>query len=1015
AEYDALTGIYNKAKFFEVTRAMLDANRDKRFVFARLDIEKFQLINSFYGVEEGDKLLRHLARQVVTGGAGLRNFTYGRMEADVFVFCLPNPGDKALMDGIAACRMHLADYPLDFDLVPTFGLYHIVDPDMPLQEMYDNACLAAKSCKGNYMQSYALYTGEMSENIIRDQRIVNNMKTALARHQFVVFLQPKYDLNNNRMAGAEALVRWRDPQRGMISPAEFISVFERNGFITQLDYYVWERVCQLLQKWRRAGQSPEPISVNISRVNFYNPRLVDNLCRLVRKYDVPPALLQLELTESAYVDSPKMIRETMLRFKKEGFSLLMDDFGSGYSSLNVLKDIPVDILKIDMSFLSQTEAVGRSENILASVVRMAKWLNMPVIAEGVEHQNQVDFLRSIGCEYVQGYYFAKPLPVHEYEKLIADHAPFHEEVEELDGFDINKLWISDSSIEAMFSNALQAGAVYEYSNRHLEVLRVNNVLYEMLGYDAVTMFQKDALAAVDSSYHTLLYDTFETAVRLRGTAACDYLRLSGGSSHTWIHLKLKYVNSVGDKHVLLGSLTDITTQKELDIELQKYRAALVQKEADGAQMLVVDDSEMNRVILQQIFADQYTVIQAESGERALEILAEPGRRIDIILLDLIMAGMGGMAFLNRKKSDAAIAGIPVVVITAEDNPRQQAQMLALGADDYIVRPFSPEIVVRRIHNVMESHRHFSYLVKAYHHALMLAQKDGLTQLYNRTSAETLITDLLEETGGDADTSAMIMLDIDDFKSINDTCGHDWGDRALVQVADILRDYFRTGDIAARFGGDEFCVFMAGIPSYQTAWKKCNRLAQEIFRITSEENQFPITCSMGIALVGENTSTFAQLYKCADTALYEAKRRGKNQCAIYGEAADAVPPFVRVSPQDSLLAALDIALFLIDAETDEMIYISPAGQRLCGVEDYGGKKCYEVIRTADKPCTDCIRSTLSHDCFFRRSLFSGCWSRPVLLRDKLINWKGRLVHLQLAVALEDVRDKKNGVAIEGKEE
>ncbi|MEG1684281.1 MAG: diguanylate cyclase, partial [Oscillospiraceae bacterium] len=406
------------------------------------------------------------------------------------------------------------------------------------------------------------------------------------------------------------------------------------------------------------------------------------------------------------------------------------------------------------------------------------------------------------------------------------------------------------------------GAVYEYSNRHLEVLRVNNVLYEMLGYEAVTMFQKDALAAVDSSYHALLYDTFDTAVRLRDTASCDYLRLLGGESRTWIHLKLKYVNSVGDKHILLGSLTDITTQKELDIELQKYRTALVQKEGDGAQMLVVDDSEMNRVILQQIFADKYTVVQASSGEQALELLREPGRRIDIILLDLIMAGMGGEAFLNHKKSDAALAGIPVVVITAEDNPRQQARILTLGADDYIVRPFSPEIVLRRVHNVMESHRHFTYLVKAYHHALMLAQKDGLTQLYNRTSAETLITDLLEEDDG-AGTSAMIMLDIDDFKNINDSCGHDWGDRALMQVADILRDYFRTGDIAARFGGDEFCVFMAGVPSYQTVWKKCEQLAQEIFRVTNEENQFPITCSMGIAMAGEDTATFAKLYQCAD--------------------------------------------------------------------------------------------------------------------------------------------------------
>lgn len=206
----------------------------------------------------------------------------------------------------------------------------------------------------------------------------------------------------------------------MISPGEFIPIFERNGFITKLDYYVWEKTCKLLAGWIAEGKKPSPVSVNISRVSLYNPRLVEAICGLTDRYHIPRELLELELTESAYTTNPKAIKETMERLQKEGFSILMDDFGSGYSSLNVLKDIAVDVLKIDMKFLSDTDQEGRSQNILASVVRMAKWLNLPVIAEGVERREQVDFLHSVGCEYVQGFYFARPMPVSDYEKLVSE-------------------------------------------------------------------------------------------------------------------------------------------------------------------------------------------------------------------------------------------------------------------------------------------------------------------------------------------------------------------------------------------------------------------------------------------------------------------------------------------------------------------------------------------------------------------------------------------------------------------
>ena len=417
AEYDILTGIYNKTNMFQATSAMLERYPDRHFAFVRMDIEKFQLINSFFGMSAGDMLLKYIADLLICAVRNRSDVTFGRMDADIFCFCVSYENTKELVESFDKMRDILSRYPLDFDIVPIFGVYLIAGKKITPDHMYDRANLAAKHCKGNYIRNYAFYTRQMSQEIEKEQRIVNSMKSALENHEFVVFYQPKYGLSDNQIAGAEALVRWKHPERGMISPGEFIPVFERNGFILKLDQYVWEKTCKLLAKWRDEGRKIFPVSVNISRVSLYNPRIVEVISGLTEKYHIPPEWLQLELTESAYTANPKAIKEMMEQLQKKGFSILMDDFGSGYSSLNVLKDIDLDVLKIDMKFLSKGKDDGRGEKILAAVIQMAKALDMPVIAEGVEEKKQVQMLKRLGCNYIQGYYFAKPMPQEDYERL----------------------------------------------------------------------------------------------------------------------------------------------------------------------------------------------------------------------------------------------------------------------------------------------------------------------------------------------------------------------------------------------------------------------------------------------------------------------------------------------------------------------------------------------------------------------------------------------------------------------
>ncbi|MEG0804574.1 MAG: EAL domain-containing protein, partial [Pygmaiobacter sp.] len=374
-------------------------------------------------------------------------------------------------------QQELDAYPLSMNLLLAFGVYPVDGVCAPVDVMCDRANIAIRKVKGNYNQHIAYYDAEMRSALMAEQTVLNEMEWALETQQFILYFQPKYDLPTGAIIGAEALVRWQHPQKGLILPGAFIPVFENNGFITRLDGYVWERTCQVLQGWLAAGAHPLPVSVNISRVNFYDPTLCDRLVALVKQYELTPNLLELELTESAYTENPQQLIAVTKELQRNGFVILMDDFGSGYSSLNMLKDVPVDILKIDLGFLECNANAGRGCNILSSVVRMAKWLDIPVIAEGVETCEQVNFLRGIGCNSAQGYYYSKPVPQDVYEALLAKQdstVPEFPSVSPVcENFDLSELLNPHSTINLLFNSFSDSVGIYEFYGEKLEALRVN--------------------------------------------------------------------------------------------------------------------------------------------------------------------------------------------------------------------------------------------------------------------------------------------------------------------------------------------------------------------------------------------------------------------------------------------------------------------------------------------------------------------------------------------------------------
>ena len=480
-EHDPITDLYNRTAFFAETRRLLDRNPQTKFALVRFDIDHFQAYNSYWGEEEGDRLLRFVADCLREVARRRPLCVYGRINADAFCLCMPFE-EQVIRGSADKAAAALARYNPEYRLVPSFGVYVIDDPTEKIQKMYELATMAAGECKGSFLSYLAFYRPEMGEKAIRDQWVVNEMQKALDGGQFEAYLQPKYNLSTRQPYGAEALIRWRHPERGLLSPGLFIPVFEQNGFIGKVDYYMWEQVCVLLRGWLDAGLDPGPVSVNVSRVNLYNPNLVELLCELVRRHNVPPWLLNLELTESAYMDNPEVMSATVRALHEAGFRILMDDFGSGYSSLNTLKDIRVDVLKIDMKFLSGDSDALRSRCILASMIRMAGWLGMPVITEGVETAAQAEFLRSVGCNYVQGYYFARPMPAAEYEKLIREtrQSPAEQHAEHLPEIR-EALWAARPDNELLFNGFDLPAAICEYDLGAIRVLRRNAVFLQAFG------------------------------------------------------------------------------------------------------------------------------------------------------------------------------------------------------------------------------------------------------------------------------------------------------------------------------------------------------------------------------------------------------------------------------------------------------------------------------------------------------------------------------------------------------
>lgn len=412
---DETTGLLNGKGFCAEVKKILDRNINKNFAVIVFDIKRFKSVNEIYGILFGDQVIKYIALNLNE----VFNYQYcltSRFMSDFFGIFTSYTDDADLTAIIEKFNSRISYYK-HISLQYSYGIYKITDKSLPVRLMCDYANMAKNSIKGNHIDNIKFYTDSMKNSIIEEINIENDMEKALHEEQFAMYLQPKYNIENGCIVGAEALARWNHPNKGFIKPVKFIPLFEKNGFIIHLDAYIWEQACKIIRKWIDSGITPIPISVNVSRINLKNPALITILDGLIEKYKIDKKYIELEITETVYYDDQQGLVDVLEKLKKSGYTLLMDDFGSGFSSLSLLKNTPFDVLKIDRNFLNETMITDRGKKIIQHTICLSNDIGMNIVAEGVETKEQAEYLLKCGCNIAQGYYYSKPITISDFEKI----------------------------------------------------------------------------------------------------------------------------------------------------------------------------------------------------------------------------------------------------------------------------------------------------------------------------------------------------------------------------------------------------------------------------------------------------------------------------------------------------------------------------------------------------------------------------------------------------------------------
>lgn len=1004
---DPLTGGWNLEGFRQQAAAMIQAHPELRYAVWYCDIKRFKYINDVFGYTSGDRLLCRWA-QVIREDLQEHEL-FGRIGGDRMAILThyrePSELEVRFRRRTAAVLEFLNVPGRRFDAEICSGVYLLkpLDTAHPdVNQMLDWANVAQKSVKSRSGSHMAFFTDGMWQQQLRLLQITQYMREGLANGQFSLCFQPQYDYVTGHLTGAEVLVRWNHPRLGLLFPGDFVPYLEQDGQICALDQYVWEQACRHLRRWLDSGDlHPVPLSVNVSRVDILDSLLEKRLLELMGRYGLPPALLRLEITESAYMEEPQQLIAMTRQLRDDGFTLEMDDFGSGFSSLNILKDVPVDVLKLDQCFLHETEAGARGGQILGAVVHMAHQLELPVIAEGVDTRERAELLKNMGCRIMQGYYFSHPLTAEAFECLLrtvpSTQPPFR--VRRSDRIDLAGFLAPGSPGAFLFNSCIGGAMLLKYDGQNMDVLLANDAFFEDTGIsrEALDACRTHIQDLISPEHLPLLQQALNRA-ETEDSSICLLRTLPSPAvpEARWLRLRCRQLSS-SDQHRIFFLLAEHVTApqpEELSGRHQLFEAygnaifSLFDEVSDvdyGSDHLTLLRSQYRpqkvgvcyhgleevirrhagkwlspslerqlylRFISKENIAQTYLTGHSES----LEVQTEDGRWFRGILFPLspvralfCTLSITAMKQAEHQMVEAAraegsrhmqrwqetlyqiLSELPNMLVFDYDpladrmttclNIRSQGMEPPIehyldtlenrnylapesvpklresvrralttdfsGTVEYRARYFGPAYrwyrahysslrddegkvyrVVGRIEDIDEVFLREEALRK-------LAHYDTMTGFLNHDAARHAINAAMVQKDG----GTLMVVDLDDFKQVNDLLGHLFGDELLKRTASAIRVLFRREDILGRFGGDEFMIFLPGVHSRQLAENRARDVVDALQKI-----QVPklgqIRCSVGVAITQDGYMGIDALFLQADQALYAAKRNGKGHYELY---------------------------------------------------------------------------------------------------------------------------------------
>ena len=898
-ERDALTGLYNREFFFSYARQYDQYHAETPMDAIVLDINRFGLINERYGRAYADEVLRRVgqkAHEMVRDVGGI----VCRREADIFLVYCPHREDyKAILDNASA---GLSGEQKDNTRIRLrMGVYSNVDKTLDMERRFDRAKIASDSVRSSFTRNIGVFDDTLHKAELYSQQLIDDFHTAIDEKQFKVYFQPKFDITGEKpvLAGAEGLVRWQHPKHGMISPGVFIPLFEDNGLIQELDYYVWRESARQIRRWKDEVGHTVPVSVNVSRVDMYDANIVYTLLNILEESRLEAGDLHLEVTESAYAEDAEQIIETVKRLRAMGFLVEMDDFGTGYSSLNMLSALPIDVLKLDMKFIRTAFMQEKDTHMLEIIIQIARYLQALVVAEGVETEEQLQALKEIGCDLVQGYYFSAPVPAEKFtpfleeakqtaadreEKLAQNKTPGKKAVRqsrksllkqwsEKLSFSMQKasylfvtvaffaaaaLFLADSMVTRSFLRTVQASEDY--------ITAVQSAASLEMGSDSLTESVRSFVVTGDIQY-LQEYFTEAEVTRRRDKAVSNLEEMMAQDSSAYGHLSqaLELSNELMEDEYQAMNLILSAGEYEEDLIPDALRGMELDK-ADAAKT----SEEKRKEALELVYGDRYEDYKTRIRSNA-----------DLCTQELIEASDQERADLNRRMK--ALLGIQTLLTVAL---LAVVLVMVLFIISWIRKPLTrmvehmrakqtvPPAGAKELRYVSETYNAIFEENQRTHDRLTYGNMhDALTGLYNRSAYDFMRHDL------DMSRNALLLVDVDKFKGINDTYGHDVGDLVLKRVAEVLQYSFRPVDLVFRLGGDEFVVIMANVDSSMRNQVR-RMIDQANIMLQKPKDDLPSTSlSVGVAFA-DRENPEGDIFKDADTALYRMKEAGRCGCYIY---------------------------------------------------------------------------------------------------------------------------------------